>query len=127
MVLLLALVLMVSKFVLGINFSILENGYLAFGYHEIRGEHIWALSFDSFSGSVSTEARFPEKGKQKLTVQAGPAGANMKLDLKTESRSESYDLTGDTLELFFNDDEDRFTMTLSGNEVYTGFFSAVWQ
>ena len=60
MALLLAIVLLVSKFVLGINFSLMEQGsYVAFGYHEIRGDEIWAMSFDSFSGTISTQTILP--------------------------------------------------------------------
>ena len=125
MVLLLVLVIMFSKFVLGINFSLLENGYRAFGLHEVRGEQIWALSFESFSGSISTEGVFPENGKHTLTIQSGPKDADMRLELSSADGDETYELDGDPLEL--NIDADRFRMVLSGNEVLTGFFSAVWQ
>ena len=59
MALVLVLVLLVSKFVLGINFSLMEHGsYVAFGYHEIRGDEIWAMSFDSFSRFTPLEINF---------------------------------------------------------------------
>ena len=77
MALLLAIVLLVSKFVLGINFSLMEHGsYVAFGYHEIRGDEIWAMSFDSFSGTISEQGTFPDGAKRRLLVYSGTETGN---------------------------------------------------
>lgn len=126
--LLLAVVLLVSKFVLGINFSLMEHGsYVAFGYHEIRGEEIWAMSFDSFSGEISTTGTFPENARHRLLIHSGTGNSQLEMELKYGSSEEKYALDGQLLDLTLPDDVRTFTITLQGNEVVSGYFSAVWE
>ena len=126
--LILAIIWLVSKFVLGVNFSLMEHGsYVAFGYHEIRDEEIWALSFDSFSGTISTEAKFPENGKHRLLVHSGKRDSGLELAVRYGEENLSYLLTGNTLDLTLPEDTEKFTMTLSGTEVQSGYFSAIWE
>ena len=56
--LVLALIILVSKFVIGINFSLMEQGgYISIGYHEVHGSQVWALEFESFTGSISSKGK----------------------------------------------------------------------
>ena len=128
MALLLAIVLLVSKFVLGINFSLMEQGsYVAFGYHEIRGDEIWAMSFDSFSGTISTHGKFPENAKRRLLIYSGTENGDLKLEIDCGEEKESYSLDGRSLDLQVPGDAAAFTVTLTGTEVLSGYFSAVWE
>ena len=128
MALLLALVLLVSKFVLGINFSLMEHGsYVAFGYHEIRGDEIWAMSFDSFSGTISAQGSFQDESKRRLLVYSGTENGELELEVICGDEKESYTLDGKSLDLQIPGDTSRFTITLTGTEVLSGYFSAVWE
>ena len=128
MALLLALVLLVSKFVLGINFSLMEHGsYVAFGYHEIRGDEIWAMSFDSFSGTISAQGTFSDGAKRRLLIYSGTENGELELEVDCGEEKESYTLDGHSLDLQVPGDEDCFTITLTGTEVLSGYFSAVWE
>lgn len=128
MVMLLAIVWLVSKFILGINFSLMEHGsYVAFGYHEIRGEEIWAMSFDSFSGEISTEGTFPENARHRLLIHSGTGNSPLEMELQYGSEDETYALDGHLLDLTLPEDTGSFTITLRGTEVLSGYFSAVWE
>lgn len=124
----LAVVVLVSKFVLGINFSLMEQGgYVSFGYHEIRSECIWALSFESFSGTVSAEARFPEDGKRRLQVYAKTENTELELRVVSDADEQVYVLDGTPLDLTVSGSKDKFKLILSGTEVLGGYFDAVWE
>lgn len=128
MALVLVLVLLVSKFVLGINFSLMEHGsYVAFGYHEIRGDEIWAMSFDSFSGTISAQGTFPENAKRRLLIHSGTETGELELEVESGEEEDSYTLDGRSLDLLIPGDNDDFTITLTGTEVLSGYFSAVWE
>ena len=128
MALLLAIVLLVSKFVLGINFSLMEHGsYVAFGYHEIRGDEIWAMSFESFSGTISEQGTFPDGAKRRLLVYSGTENGKLELEVDCGEEKNTYPLDGRSLDLQIPGDEPRFTITLTGTEVLSGYFSAVWE
>ena len=128
MALLLAIVLLVSKFVLGINFSLMEHGsYVAFGYHEIRGDEIWAMSFDSFSGTISSQGTFRDEAKRRLLIHSGTDNGELELEVTCGKDQETYPLDGSSLDLQIPGDESRFTITLTGTEVLSGYFSAVWE
>ncbi len=128
MALILAIVLLVSKFVLGINFSIMEHGsHISFGYHEVRGDSFWAMSFDSFSGSISAEGTFPENGKSQLLIHSGTENIPLELTIQCGDKEESYTLEDTSMDLTIHCGPGPFTMTVSGTEVLSGFFSAVWE
>ncbi len=128
MALVFVVVLMVSKFVLGINFSLMEHGsYVAFGYHEIRGGEIWAMSFDSFSGEISTVGTFPKDARHRLLVHSGTEHADLEMTLHYGTEEETYKLDGHSLDLTLPDNIKNFTVTLKGTEVLSGYFSAVWE
>lgn len=128
MALLLALVWLVSKFVLGINFSLMEHrSYVAFGYHEIRGEEIWAMSFDSFSGTISSQGRFPDDAKRRLLIYSGTENGELELEVNCGGDQETYLLDGKSLDLRIPGDAENFTIILTGTEVLSGYFSAVWE
>lgn len=126
--LILAVIWLVSKFVLGINFSLMEHGeYISFGYHEIRGAEIWALSFDSFTGSTYADASFQDDAKRRLLIHSGTANSPLELKVSSGGTDETHILTGEPLDLTIPGDSDRFRMTISGTEVQSGYFSAVWE
>ncbi len=126
--LILAVIILVSKFVLGINFSLMEQGgYISFGYHEIRGESIWAMSFDSFSGSISESGTFPKDGKHRLLVQSGTGNTPLELEISCGDEEEQFTLDGGSLDLTVPGDSDSFIITVSGDEILSGYFSAVWE
>ncbi len=128
MALVLILVLLVSKFVLGINFSLMEHGsYVAFGYHEIRGDEIWAMSFDTFSGTISSQAAFPDGAKRRLLIHCGTETGELELEVDCGEENETYELDGGSLDLQIPGDDEHFTITLTGKEVLSGYFSAVWE
>ncbi len=124
----LAIIWLVSKFVLGINFAVMEHGsYAAFGYHEIRGERVWTLSFDSFSGAISADGELPENGKRRLLIHSRAENSELELTVKTGDEMNSYILDGNAQDLTIPGTERRFTMTISGTEVLSGYFNAVWE
>lgn len=124
----LAVVVLVSKFVLGINFSLMENGgYVSFGYHEIRSDRIWALSFESFSGKVSAEARFPENGRRRIQVFAETENTDLELRVVCGKDEEVFVLDGTPLDITLPGSGDQFELILSGTEVLGGYFDAVWE
>ena len=128
MVLLLAVVLLVSKFVLGINFSLMEHGsYVAFGYHEIRGGEIWAMSFDSFSGEISSVCAFPEDSLHRLLIHSGTGNSKLTMELRYGDEKDSYELDGRMLDLTLPEEAESFTITVKGSEAVSGYFSAVWE
>ncbi len=124
----LAVVILVSKFVLGINFSLMENGgYVSFGYHEIRSNRIWALSFESFSGTVSARAEFPENAGRRLRVYAETDNADLELRVLSDGGEQVFTLDGTPLDLTVPGAGDSFEMILSGTDVLGGYFDAVWE
>lgn len=126
--LVLAVVWLVSKFVIGINFSLMEQGgYISFGYHEIRGDEIWALSFESFSGSISADAAFPENAHRRIQVYSGTENGPLELSIRCGEDDEVFILTGEPLDLTIPGEQADFTMTLSGTEVLSGYFNAIWE
>ncbi len=128
MALILAIVLLVSKFVLGINFSIMEHGsHISFGYHDIRGDSFWAMSFDSFTGSISAEGTFPEDAKRRLLIHSGTENTPLELTVQCGDKEEPYILEDASMDLSVPCGPGPFTMTVSGNEVQSGYFSAVWE
>ncbi|MBR6088858.1 MAG: hypothetical protein IKP86_02920 [Anaerolineaceae bacterium] len=128
MALILAVIILVSKFVIGINFSLMEQGnYLSFGYHEVHGARMWALEFESFTGSISSNGELPEAAERKLTVYAGTGNSPLTLTLKCGKQQEEHVLGDDPLILSIPGDKNKFTMTLSGTDVLTGYFNAVWE
>lgn len=126
--LVLALVFLVSKFVLGINFSLMEqDSYMAFGYSEVRGAQVWTLAFDSFTGSISAEGTFPEDSSRRLIIHSGTGNSELTLDVKCGKNTGSYTLYGTPLDLIVPGDDAKFTLTLRGTDVLTGYFNAVWE
>ncbi|MBQ6519433.1 MAG: hypothetical protein IJI14_11985 [Anaerolineaceae bacterium] len=126
--LLLALIILVSKFVIGINFSLMEQGgYISIGYHEVHGNQIWALEFESFSGSISADGILPDVSQRKLTVYSDTNNSELSLEIKCGKEKESYTLTKNPQTFTVPGEKAKFTMTLSGNDVYAGYFNAVWE
>lgn len=126
--LVLALIILVSKFVIGINFSLMEQGgYISFGYHEVHGSQIWALEFESFTGAISSEGKLPEKSERLLTVYSGTGNSVLSLRIECGKEMNEYTLNGAPLKVSIPGDKEKFTMTLSGTDVYSGYFNAVWE
>ena len=126
--LLLALIILVSKFVIGINFSLMEQGeYISFGYHEVHGEQVWALEFESFTGSLSYEGTLPEDAERKLMIHAHAENSELTLTVQCGDVKEIYHLQGKPLNIPIQGEEDKFKMTISGIDVLTGYFNAVWE
>ena len=126
--LVLALTILISKFVIGINFSLMEQGgYISIGYHEVHGAQVWALEFESFTGSISYDGTLPENSKRQLMVYSDTNNSELTLEAKCGKEKKSYILTGDLLTLPIPGSKDKFTMTLSGADVYAGCFNAVWE
>ncbi len=126
--LLLAILILVSKFVIGINFALMEQGgYLSIGYHEVHGSQIWALEFESFTGSISSDGVLPEENERKLMIYSDTDNSQLTLKVKCGKEEEEYILEGKPLSIRIPGTKDKFTMTLSGTEVYSGYFNAVWE
>lgn len=126
--LILALIILVSKFVIGINFSLMEQGgYISFGYHEVHGSQVWALEFESFTGSIMSEGTLPENASRTLMIHSRTVNSNLELIVKCGKIEETYTLSGNSLNLSIPGDQDKFTMTLIGTDVFSGYFNAVWE
>lgn len=126
--LLLALIILISKFVIGINFSLMEQGgYISIGYHEVHGSQVWALEFESFTGSISSDGTLPEKAGRTLTIHSDTDNSELTLEIKCGKEKADYILTGDPLRIPIPGETAKFTMTLSGTDVYAGYFNAVWE
>ncbi len=125
--LVLALIVLVSKFVIGINFSLMEQGgYISIGYHEVHGSQVWSLEFESFTGSITSTGELPEKTERLLTVHSGTGNSELALTVECGKEKSEYILNGEPLKVSIPGDKDKFTMTLSGTDVYSGYFNAVW-
>jgi hypothetical protein len=125
--LVLALIVLVSKFVIGINFSLMEQGgYISIGYHEVHGSQVWSLEFESFTGSITSTGELPEKTERVLTVHSGTGNSELALTVECGKEKSEYILNGEPLKVSIPGDKDKFTMTLSGTDVYSGYFNAVW-
>lgn len=125
--LVLALIILVSKFVIGINFSLMEQGgYISIGYHEVHGSQVWSLEFESFTGSITSTGELPEKTERLLTVHSGTGNSELALTVECGKEKSEYILNGEPLKVSIPGDKNKFTMTLSGTDVYSGYFNAVW-
>lgn len=126
--LLLALIILVSKFVIGINFSLMEQGeYISFGYHEVHGEQVWSLEFESFTGSLSYEGTLPDNAKRELMIHAHAVNSELTLTVECGKEKVNYLLQGKPLNIPIPGDKGKFKMTISGTEVLSGYFNAVWE
>lgn len=122
------LIILVSKFIIGINFSLMEQGgYISFGYHEIHGAQVWSLEFDSFTGSITSEAKLPAETNRRLMIHSGCDNSELTLTVKCGKDSADYVLQGNPLDITIPGDKEKFTLTLSGTDVLTGYFNAVWE
>lgn len=126
--LVLALIILVSKFVIGINFSLMEQGgYISIGYHEVHGSQVWALEFESFTGSISSKGELPEDAERHLTIYSGTGTSVLSLTVECGKEKNEYTLNGKPLKVSIPGNKDTFNMTLSGTDVYSGYFNAVWE
>ena len=126
--LILALVVLISKFVIGINFSLMEQGgYISFGYHEVHGAQIWALEFESFPGSISSDGLLPPDADRLLMIHSKTVNSDLELTVECGKEKSSYTLNNSPLNITIPGDRDKFTMTLSGTDVFSGYFNAVWE
>lgn len=126
--LLLAIIILVSKFVIGINFALMEQGgYLSIGYHEVHGAQIWSLEFESFTGSISSDGVLPEENERKLMIHSASGSSQLTLHVKCGREEAEYVLNNAPLTVQIPGENNKFTMTLSGTDVYTGYFNAVWE
>ena len=112
--LVLALIILVSKFVIGINFSLMEQGgYISIGYHEVHGSQVWSLEFESFTGSITSTGELPEKTERLLTVHSGTGNSELALTVECGKEKSEYILNGEPLKVSIPGDKNKFTMTLS--------------
>lgn len=126
--LVLALIILVSKFIIGINFSLMEQGgYISIGYHEVHGEQIWALEFESFTGSITSDAVLPKDAERKLTIYSGAENSKLTLNVKSGKEESAYILQEKPLSIIIPGDKKEFSLTLSGTDVLSGYFNAVWE
>ena len=126
--LILALIILVSKFVIGINFSLMEQGgHISIGYHEVHGSQVWSLEFESFTGSITSEGTLPENANRTLMIHSRTVNSNLELTVKCGKIEETYTLSGTPLYLSIPGDQDKFTLTLNGTDVFSGYFNAVWE
>lgn len=126
--LVLALIILISKFVIGINFAVMEQGgYISIGYHEVHGAHMWALEFESFTGSISSNGKLPEDAARRLTVFSESDNSALSLKVECGKESEEYTLANGPLVVSIPGSKDKFTLTLSGTDVFSGYFNAVWE
>ena len=126
--LVLILIILVSKFVIGINFSLMEqDGYISIGYHEVHGAQMWALEFESFTGSISSEGKLPDGAKRRLQIYSRTENAELLLKMECGREKAEYTLDGKPLDITIPGSKDKFTLTLSGVDVLSGYFNAVWE
>ena len=126
--LVLALVILVSKFVIGVNFGLMEqNGFITIGYHEVHGSQIWALQFESFTGSITSEGQLPENAERRLTIYSDAENARLTLTVECGKEKNEYILQDKTTVLSIPGNEKKIKLTLSGVDVLTGYFNAVWE
>lgn len=126
--LVLFLIILICKFVIGINFGLMEqDGYISIGYHEVHGAQTWALEFESFTGSISSEGKLPENAKRRLQIYSGTENAELLLKMECGKEKMEYMLDGTPLDIIIPGTKDKFTMTISGVDVLSGYFSAVWE
>jgi hypothetical protein len=104
-----------------------KGGHISIGYHEVHGSQVWALEFESFTGSITSEGKLPKNAERQLMIHSGTGSSLLSLEVKCGKESEQYILTGESLKIPIPGDKDKFTMTLSGTDVYSGYFNAVWE
>ena len=126
--LLLGLVILISKFVIGINFSLMEQGgYISVGYHEVHGKQMWALEFESFTGILSYEGSLPENTERRLIIHSDSENSELVLTVECEKEKSEFILSNKPLNIQIPGTQKTFNMTLSGTDVFTGYFNAVWE
>ena len=126
--LVLAVIVLFSKFVIGVNFSLMEQGgYLSIGYHEVNGDQFWSLEFESFTGSISHEGKLPPDAGRRLMIHSHTGNSELMLKVDCGGESAEYQLGGTALNIPIPGNKDKFKLTLSGIDVYTGYFNAVWE
>ena len=126
--LVLGLIIMFSKFVMGINFGAMENGeYLSIGYHEVHGSQMWALEFESFNGTISSVGTLPAESTRRLLVFAKTDHSPLTLRVECGGESAEYVLDSHSLDTVIPGDQESFMLILSGSDVLTGYFDAVWE
>ena len=102
------------------------RGYISIGYHEVHGSQVWSLEFESFTGSITSTGELPEKTERLLTVHSGTGNSELALTVECGKEKSEYILNGEPLKVSIPGDKNKFTMTLSGTDVYSGYFNAVW-
>ena len=126
--LVLVLIIMISKFIMGINFGAMENGeYLSIGYHEVHGSQMWALEFESFTGTISSVGSIPAEGSRHLMVFSKTGKSPLTLKVVCGNEQSEYVLDGQNLDTSIPGDQESFTLIISGTDVLTGYFNAVWE
>lgn len=124
----LALIILISKFVIGINFSLMEQGgYITIGYHEVHSSQMWAMEFESFTGSISSEGVLPEDAQRRLRINSGTQNSVLELKVRSGKEETTHLLDKTPLDIEIPGEKKTFTMTLSGTDVLSGYFSAVWE
>ena len=78
-------------------------------------------------GVTAADGELPENGKRRLLIHSRAENSELELTVKTGDEMNSYILDGNAQDLTIPGTERRFTMTISGTEVLSGYFNAVWE
>ena len=127
LIILFILILVVSRFALGINVGMLEGRqYQSIGYSEIRNGNFWSVAFSVFTGNISTEGTLTDAGDRTITVQSAADSASLELTVSCGEESETVALESARTEITVPGSESEFTLSIAGQNVQKGYFNAVW-
>lgn len=121
------LILLISRFALGINIGLLEGRqYQSIGYNEIRNGDVWTVSFNIFSGTISTDGELADPDDRTINVQSSTDVSSLELTVSSGGITETIPLNNGRNEVVIPGEESEFTLSLNGISVQNGYFNAVW-
>ncbi len=121
------LILLISRFVLGINIGLLEGRqYQSIGYNEIRNGDVWTVAFNIFSGTISTDGELADPDDRSINVQSSTDVSSLELTVSSGGITETIPLNNGRTEVVIPGDGSEFTLSLNGTSVQNGYFNAVW-
>ncbi len=127
LIVLFILILLVSRFVLGINIGLLEGRqYQSIGYNEIRNGDVWTVAFNIFSGTISTVGVLADADDRTIHIQSATDVSSLELTVFSGGVSETVSLSSGRSEIMIPGDESEFRLSLCGVNVQNGYFNAVW-
>ncbi len=127
LIILFVLILVVSRFALGINVEMLEDRqYQSIGYSEIRNGNFWSVAFSVFTGTISTEGTLTDADDRTITVQSAADSAELELTVTSGDESVTVPLESARTVITVPGSESGFKLSIAGQNVQKGYFNAVW-